>query len=723
MQHAARRIALAPALGALAVVLCAAEKPPAARVDPVTDSYFGKPVTDPYRWMETPGPDLDVWAKAQDTYARSLIAAIPGRDGLLAHMNEVTSRLTIVSAVTPVGHRLFFLRLMPGDDLPRLIVRDQDAQAERTVFDPNKTTDRGQHLSIDQFAPSQDGRYVALGVAPSGSEEDVLHVVDADTGVMLPDTIDRARFASPSWLPDGRSFFYNRLRVFGAHQAPSERFSYAKVFVHHLGTDPDKDIPVFGASVGDVTTIGANDFVSVTALTGTRYAVGVQSDGVSPELALYIAKLPASGDTGYGWRKFADVKDDIVDFTANRDTLYLRSHAGAPRYKILAVKLATADLAGAREIVPQGAGVLTNMAASANALFVAGRNGAASYLQRIDGSGKAETLKMPLTGISGELAADPRVPGAVADIATWVTPSAWYAIGDGDTHELTDLGIAPKPAATDDYVITETAVPAKDKTRLPLSIIEKKGTPHDKNRPVLVEGYGAYGISEEPFARFIAVVRGWVDAGGVLAVAHVRGGGELGEDWHLAGKKATKQNSIHDFIDSAWAMTRLGYASPATLAATGTSAGGITVGGAITQAPAQFRAALIRVGVSNPLRFETTEGGPANTGEFGTVQNQADFAALLAMDPYQHVKAKVAYPAVLLTAGAQDHRVPLWQAAKMTARLQAAGRSKGPILLRVDYQGGHGTIGAGLAQANAEWADDLSFLFWQLGVRGFQPAK
>ena len=291
----------------------------------------------------------------------------------------------------------------------------------------------------------------------------------------------------------------------------------------------------------------------------------------------------------------------------------------------------------------------------------------------------------------------------------------------------------------DDYIITETTVPAKDRTKLPLSIIEKKGTPHDRNRPVLVEGYGAYGISDLPqdAIRVIAesvgrearrqlvgeVVRAWVDAGGVLAISHIRGGGELGDDWHLAGKKATKENTIHDFIDSAWAMTKLGYASPATLAGMGTSAGGIAIGGAITQAPAQFRAAVIRVGVTDALRFENTEGGPGNVGEFGTVQNQADFNALLNMDAFQHIKANVTYPAVLLTAGAEDHRVPLWQSAKMTARLQAAGKSKGPILLRVDYEGGHGSIGAGLGQANAEWADDLSFLLWQLGAPGYQPAK
>jgi prolyl oligopeptidase len=711
-------------LGSIALLLTAADKPPVARVDNATDTYFGKKITDPYRWMESDSAGLADWARAQNTYTRSVLATIPGRDQLLAHLNDISAKMTVVSEVMPVGHRLFFLRRAPGDDLPKLIMRDQDANADRVVLDPNKITQDGHHVSIDQFAPSQDGRYVAVGISPAGSEEDVLRVIDADSGQMLPDTIDRARFANPSWLPDGRSFFYNRLRVFGPHEPAATRFTNNKVFVHHLGADPDHDSAVFGAEVGDLKTIGANDFVAVQAITGTRLALGIQSDGVSPEKSFYIASLPAGAGTDYAWRKIAGAADGVIDIEASRDTLYFLSHLNAPHYKVLSAPIENPDLSTAKIVVPESAGVLTAIAASSEALYAAGRNGAASYLLRIDPAGKQAALKMPLTGVTNTLAADARTPGAIADIATWVTPSAWFAIGGGDTHELTDLGVAPKADAADDYLITETFVPAKDKTRLPLSIIEKRGTPHDKNRPVLVEGYGAYGISDLPFAAFVPAVRGWVDAGGVLAIAHVRGGGELGEDWHLAGKKATKQNTIRDFIDSAWAMTHLGYASPATLAGTGTSAGGIMIGGAITQAPAQFRAALIRVGLSDALRFEQSEGGPANVPEFGTVQNKDDAAALLAMDAYQHVKPGVPYPAVLLTAGAEDHRVPLWQSAKMAARLQASGaKAKGPILLRVDYEGGHGSIGAGEAQANAELADDFSFLFWQLGAPGFQPRK
>ena len=706
-------------------------RPPIAPVDRAADTYFGHVVPDPYRWMETPSAAFDTWVKAEDTLTRATLAKIPGRDALRRHMDDIAGHMTVVSSVNQVGHRIFFRRQNPGDDLARLVVRDTDSGREQTLLDPNRVLLGGHHISIDQFQPSQDGHYVAVGVAPGGSEEDVLAILDADTGHRLPDSIDRARFASVSWLPDGRSFTYNRLRPSTPHDKPDDRFSYQKVYVHHLGTDPGHDVPVFGAGVGGLTTIAPGDFVAVAAIIGTRYALGIQNDGVSPELSLYLSPIPAD-DTGYAWRRIARVEDGIVDVAASRDRLYFRSHQDAPRYKVVSVQLDNPDLRTARLVMPEADGVLTNIAASSDALYVAGRNGASSYVLRVGADGRTAPVKLPMDGSvappeegPGSLTADPRTPGAIVGIGTWVTPTRYFGIDRSAPDAVVDLGLAPRTAVPDDYVITEAQVLANDgRTRLPLSIIEKKGTPHDHKQPVLVEGYGAYGISEEPFSGFVPVVRGWVDAGGVMAIAHVRGGGELGEAWHLAGKKATKQNSIRDFVDCAWWMTQWGYTSPATLAGTGTSAGGITIGGAITQFPALFRAALIRVGSSNPLREEFQEGGPANIPEFGTVKLQADFNALLAMDAYQHVKPGVPYPAVLLTGGTQDHRVPLWEPAKMTARLQADGaRAKGPTLLRVDYEGGHGTIGAGQAQTDAEWADGFAFLLWQMDVPGYQPGK
>lgn len=714
-------------LAGLSILLSAASStpPPAARVQAVLDTYFGQTIADPYRWMETPSQELDQWMHAQNDYTRAVLSAIPGRDALRARMDKAADTMIQITYLVRVRDQAFFLRKGGGENLRKLVVRDMKSGAERVLLDPNAMQDHGHHITIDQFQPSWDGHYVAVGISAGGSEEDVLHVIDATTGRMLPDTIDRARFASPSWLPDNRSFFYNRLHAPVANEPPSERFSKALVHVHEIGSDPDRDPAAFGPGIGDSAAIPSQHFAFVSVLPGTGYAVGFDSDGVSPSAALYVGKLPKTGGV-YHWHKLADAADGVTDITNRGETLYLRTFRDAPTYRVIAVPVTAPDLSRASTVIPAGDAIVTNVAAASDALYVAERRGAVSTLIRVAPDGTKTEMRLPFAGLiseaseeGGGLISDPRVPGAWVGIITWVSPTTWFATS-GANSAIRTLGVAPAEASLSGYLVTETTCKARDGTDLPLSIIEARGTPHDRRRPVLVEGYGAYGISSFPFERFVPVMRGWVDSGGVLAVAHMRGGGELGEAWHLAGKIATKQNTIHDFIDTSEAMIKLGYASPATLAGMGTSAGGISIGGAITQRPDLFRAALIRVGATNALRFEFTEGGPANIPEFGTVTTKAGFDALYAMDSFQHVQPGTVYPAVLLSAGAQDHRVPAWVSAKMAARLQSAGPAKGPVLLRVDYEGGHGTMAAGQSQANAEWADEFAFLLWQLGAAGFQ---
>jgi prolyl oligopeptidase len=254
---------------------------------------------------------------------------------------------------------------------------------------------------------------------------------------------------------------------------------------------------------------------------------------------------------------------------------------------------------------------------------------------------------------------------------------------------------------------------------VPLSIIYKRGIRLDGSHPAWLEGYGAYGITLDP--TFRPTMLASLERGGIFAVAHVRGGGEYGEDWHVGGQKLTKQHTIDDMIACAQYLIEHKYTSPQHLAGEGTSAGGITIGGAITQRPDLFGAALIRVGDSDSMRSELMASGPANIPEFGTVKDKDGFKALYAMDAYQHVKADTNYPAVLLTTGANDPRVAPWQAAKMAARLQASTTSGKPVLLRVDYDAGHG-MGSTKSQRDEELADELAFLFWQLGAPDFQPA-
>jgi prolyl oligopeptidase len=253
---------------------------------------------------------------------------------------------------------------------------------------------------------------------------------------------------------------------------------------------------------------------------------------------------------------------------------------------------------------------------------------------------------------------------------------------------------------------------SNDGTLVPLSIVLRKGLKRDGKHPTLLYGYGAYGISTLP--SFDPKRLAWLERGGVLAYAHVRGGGEYGEDWHRAGQKKTKMNSIDDFIACAEYLIAQGFTSPSKIAGMGGSAGGILVGRAITKRPDLFAAIVSRVGASNPLRMEMAQGGPQNAVEFGTVKIQEEFEGLKAMDPYLNVTSDTKYPAVLLTTGFNDPRIPPWQPGKMTARLQAASNSGKPVLLRVDFDAGHG-MGSSRSQLREEQADSYAFLLWQFG--------
>jgi prolyl oligopeptidase len=303
---------------------------------------------------------------------------------------------------------------------------------------------------------------------------------------------------------------------------------------------------------------------------------------------------------------------------------------------------------------------------------------------------------------------------------TWTTAPTWLKY-DPQSKTATDTGIQPPlPIDTSAFESEEVKAKSADGTMVPLSIIRQKGAALDGTHPTHLVGYGAYGISLDPV--FDPVWVAWLERGGVIAIAHVRGGGEYGEEWYRAGYKLTKPHTIEDFLGCAQYLIENNYTTQQRLSGEGTSAGGILIGGAITRRPDLFGAALIRVGISNALRAEFEPNGPPNIAEFGTVTQADGFKGLYAMDAYQHVKAGTAYPAVLLTSGINDPRVDPAQPAKMTARLQAASSSGKPVLLRVDYDAGHG-MGSTRSQHDLEYTDEAAFLLWQAGAFDFQPAK
>jgi prolyl oligopeptidase len=712
-----------PLLLLIPAVASAQSQLPNTPVRPVTEDYLGTKVVDPYRWLEnTADPEVIAWMKAQNDYTRAVLGRIPGRDELLARIKSLDNAGNTVSGLQVWGGHYFYYKTEPGSDNRKLFTRDTLSSPERLLVDTEKmTTADGKHYSIDYFQPSIDGVYVAYGISLGGSEESVLHVLQSASGTVLPDSIDRAEFGSPNWLPDGKSFFYTRAQKLTADAPPTAKYQKLKVYRHTLGGDPDSEPLVFGFGANPTVNVDENDFTIAAFSPGAPdFVLGLVIHGVKREIDIYAIPFDANPGAKTVWKKVVDQTDEVTGFDVHAAEIYLLSHKNASRFKVLRTSLSSPDLAHAAVAVPASEVVINNIGAAADALYIQDLDGGIGRLRRLPYSGgNIQPVNLPFYGAIQSLVTSPRESGAWLELTSWTKSPLWYSL-DAKTDKLTDTALVP-PSPVDFSQIESEEVKAKsaDGTMIPLSIIHKRGLALDGSHPTWLTGYGAYGINYDPY--FDPTMLVFLEHGGVRAFAHVRGGGEYGEDWHQAGQKLTKQHTIDDFIAGGEYLIEHKYTSAAHLAGEGTSAGGITIGGAITQRPEMFGAALIRVGDSDALRSETMASGPANIPEFGTVKEADGFKALFAMDAYQHVKPNTPYPAVLLTTGVNDPRVAPWQAAKMTARLQAATSSGKPVLLRVDYDAGHG-LGSTKSQRDIELGDEVAFLFWQLGVTGYAPS-
>jgi prolyl oligopeptidase len=716
---------LAAAISAVAQKDAPAKRlsPPETPVREVKESFFGTNVTDPYRWLEDlKSPEVSSWMRAQNDYTRAMLDRLPNRDKLHARIAQLDDAGVRVNGLQSFGGRWFYLKQTAGEDNRRLYVRDGAAGAERLLLDPQTRTANGVHYSIDYFQASPDGKLVAVGISPGGSENSVLHVLDASNGQEAGPSIDRAQFGAVFWLPDNRSFFYNRLRKPAPDDPRTSYYLNSRDYLHHIGDDPEKDVVIFGNGLSSGVTMTESDFPFVSVPPGSKYALGVVAHGVQNETTIYVTSLENLHDASASWRKIADTGDDVTGFDIHGDHVYLLSHHEASRFKILDLDLPKDEVAHARVLMPASDAVLTNIQAAADALYVQKLDGGLGRLWRVSYEGdSAMEIHLPFDGAIQEMFVNPAEPGVFVRLASW-TKSSIFFYYDPKAKVLADTRIIP-PSPVDFSGIESEEVKAKapDGTMIPLSIVHQRALKMDGSHPTLLHGYGSYGVTYDP--GFDPTSLAWLERGGVVAVAHIRGGGEYGEDWHNGGRKGTKKNTITDFLACAQYLIDHKYTSPQHLAGEGTSAGGITIGGAITERPDLFGAALDNVGMSDDLRAESQINGPANIPEFGTVKNADDFKNLLTISAFHRLKDLTAYPAVLLTTGINDPRVDPWQMNKMTARLQATSSSGKPVLLRVDYDAGHGGIGATKSQHTALLTDQYSFLLWQLGDPEFAISK
>ncbi len=697
--------------------------PPAAPVREVTDNYFGQKIVDPYRWMEDNKSDeMQSWMKAQATFAQTYLQALPGQNRLLKRLNEVSSASISVANIRQRGKRFFYERRAPDEQDFKLYVREGLTGVERLLIDPNKVLNDGKRYSLNDWQISFDGRHVSYLISAGGSETGEIHVVDVVSGKNTSDRIDRARFGAGSWLPDGKSIFYTRLQKLTENAPSADRYQKSRVYRHVLGTDAESDEAIFGFDVNPNIAFDQKLIPFITTDPSWNVAVAYLSTGVSPSREFFVAPLDAMSKKQIPWRKIIAFDDEVGSVAIYGSNLYLQTYKNTPRYKIVRTSLSTPDLPNAETVFSPGDAVVTSLSAQLDALYVQTLDGGNIRIWRVDyKTKKSVPLKLPFEGAASLTDNESSAAGIYFELVSWTRPRAHFRYDPNSGIVVPTHLVPPDPVDMSGIEFINIKVKSYDGAMIPLVIIYKKGLKRDGTNPTLMAGYGAYGV-EYTSPVFDTQSLPWLERGGVMVWAGIRGGGEYGEEWHQAGFQKTKPNTWKDFIACAEYLIAEKYTSPAHLAIRGGSAGGILISNAIAERPELFGAAINNVGINDTLRYETTSNGVPNIQEFGSTTTEEGFKTLLAMDGYLKIKKGVKYPAVLLTTGINDPRVEPWMSAKMAAQLQAASSSGKPVLLSVDYDAGHGR-GSTKEQRNKQLADEYAFLFEQVGSPGAKPGN
>ncbi len=681
---------------------------------PVSTKYQDITVEDPYQWLEEDNdPQVRSWSDAQNQRTRQYLDKLPDRAAIEKQLTEWYAKTSpsYFSLVSRPGI-LFAMKFQPPKQQPLLVTlaSAEDLKSEKIVLDPNVLDSKGT-TAIDWFVPSLDGKYVAVSLSIGGSEDGTLHFYETATGKALPDTIAHVQYptagGSAAWKADGTGIYYTRFPRKGERPEADLNF-YQQVYFHKLSTPDTEDAYSIGKDfprIAEIILEGSRD---------GRYILASVANGDGGDFAHYL--LGPEGSASGGWKQITEFSDQIKAARLGRDNaLYLLSRNAAPRRKVLRLPLETPELSKAVEIIPTGEPVIQQIVPTADALFVGDLLGGPSQIRRCGLDGKGETI-IPIPKISSVQEMVTLEDGSLLfRDQSYTEPAAWFHSAKEKTEAVKTALRSSSPVSFADIEVTREFATSKDGTKIPVNIIFRKGMKRDGQNPTLLYGYGGYGISMSPNFEFTR--RLWFDHGGVYVVANIRGGGELGEDWHKAGNLTKKQNVFDDFAAAAEYLIKEKYTRPEKLAIQGGSNGGLLMGAMIIQHPDLMRAVVSQVGIYDMLRVELAPNGAFNVTEFGTVKNPEQFKALYAYSPYHHVVDGTKYPSILMMTGANDGRVAPYHSRKMVACLDEANKSQNPILLRTSSSAGHG-IGTALNERIKQSADIYAFLIAQLGMPG-----
>lgn len=671
----------------------------------VTDEYHGFPVEDPYRWLEdSKDPAVRAWTEVQNRLTREFLDAIPQRPALYEQFKKLYSEASPeYSSLQVRPGCLFAIKKQPPLQQPLLVrlASADDLASEKVVLDPNQLDPSG-GTAIDFYVASLDGKRAAISISKGGSERGDLYVYEVETSRPLSDVVRRVQIptggGSFAWTEQGDGLYYTRYPRLD--ECPAEDLDfYQQIYLHKIGQPESEDTYVIGEDFPKIA-----ECLMATTSDG-RYLLLMVKNGDGGEVAHYVR------DPEGNWTQVTRFEDEAKQAELGPDNyLYLLSRQGAPLGKILRIPLENPKLDAAQVVVPEGSLTIQLFAPTQDYVYVTELDGGPSRLRVVDHQGK-HVAEVPIEPVSGVWDLKHEAGNTVLFFgSSFLHPDHWSRYDPARGEVRRTALVTTSPADFSDCEVLREFATSRDGTRVPINIIRRKGTKLDDTNPVLLYGYGGYGISLSPY--FWPRLRVWLDLGGVAVIANLRGGGEYGEAWHKAGNLTRKQNVFDDFIACAEYLVATKYTAPQRLCIEGGSNGGLLMGAALTQRPDLFRAVVSHVGIYDMLRVELDSNGAFNVTEFGTVTNPQHFEALYDYSPYHRVKEGTNYPATLFMAGENDGRVLAYHSRKMAALLQSASASDQPILLRTN-SAGHG-FGTALDEQIAEDADAFAFLANQL---------
>ena len=697
-------------------------KAPVAEKHPETKTVGGMTLTDNYQWLEN-GNNQQVkdWVTKENAYSRIYLDGIAARKPIYEWLEKMESDTGVgYGGVQYVAGKIFALKFVPHLQQSMLVVMESpnDTGSEKVVVDPNKLDAKGT-TSIQFYVPSLDGKYVAVCLPQGGSENGGLSVFETATGKKLSDEVPRVQFAtaggSVTWKGDGSGFYYTRYPHDG-ERAEADMNFYQQVYFHKLGTPASEDIYAIGKEfprIAEVTLMTSRD--------GKWIEASVElGDGGKYEHFLL-------GPDGK-WQQLTHFEDGITAIAlGDDDALYIDDTKNALNGQIKRLPLegkGPVKVGNAKLIVPEGkaaiegfgfslSGTYPAFVATKSKLYVIDTVGGPQDVRVFDHAGK-ELGKMPLDPVSSVGVIVPEGGDkALVSAETFTKASAYYEY-DPASPKLNETALKSVQNELDFgaiEVVRETAI-SKDGTKVPMTVLYKKGTKLDGTNPTILYGYGGFGLSTSP--QWDPTLKPWLDHGGVYAIGNIRGGGEFGERWHREGMLTNKQHVFDDFIACAEKLIAARYTSGEKLGILGGSNGGLLMGAVMTQRPELFKAVDSEVGIYDMTMLENTPNGQFNVTEYGTMKNPAEAKAMLAYSPYQHVVDGKHYPVALFMTGDNDSRVDPAHSRKFVAELQAAGAT---AYLRTSANAGHGGIGAAESERLSWAADSWAFFFDQLGLK------